>query len=129
MLKRLPVALLVLMMLACREDTDHPDTLYGEWQWVMTTFDSRGTPITAQEMDTTYYYRFTAAGQLEIRDGNETLTQRHRFVVIEDPEFNRIEIDSLDEPWGYVVRNDTLRLWEPASLLPRLMLFRRHRYH
>jgi hypothetical protein len=116
----------ILIAVSCKQEIQPMDAIYAEWKWVMTTLDTRGQPITAQESDTTYFYRFTRAGQLELRDVNRVLKQQVNFTLIRGESFNKVLIDEWDLVWGYSINNDTLRIWEPASIFPRITYFKRN---
>jgi hypothetical protein len=123
------LSIIILLMLAfsCKENEVNPTVdIYNEWEWVMTTYDTRGRPITSQETDTTYYYRFTQDGKIEIRDINKELKQQYNFKIIEDESFNSIVIEGLDETWGYSIVRDSLKIWEPLSIFPRTKHFKKN---
>lgn len=122
----LTLILTLLFFISCKENKIKPEVdIYNEWEWVMTTFDTRGEPITSQKTDTTFYYKFTRGGQLEMRDINRTLQHRYTYRIIEEESFNRIVVDDLNMTWGYSIVSDTLEIWHPLSIYPSTQRFRR----
>ena len=125
-MKKILFLLLALTVISCDEDDYHASTsIYNEWRWVKTTFDTRGFPITSEGLDTTYYYKFGNNGILEIRDINKELTQQLEYSIAEDESFNLIRIPDLNQTWGYRIEKDTLSIWEPASIYPRTDVFKK----
>ena len=115
-----------LFVISCDEDDYHVNSsIYNEWRWVMSTFDTRGFPIISEELDTTYYYKFSKDGILEIRDVNRELTQQLEYSITEDESFNLIRIPDLSQTWGYRIKKDTLSIFEPASIYPRTDFFKK----
>ena len=92
----------------------------------MTTFITRGRPIKSQETDTTYYYKFTQDGQIEIRDINKELKQQYSFKIIEDESFNSFVIEDLNQTLGYSIVRDYLKIWKPLSVFPRTIHFKKN---
>jgi hypothetical protein len=126
-MKKILFLLMALTVISCDEDDYQANTsIYHEWRWVMTTFDTRGFPITSEGLDTTYYYMFSKDGILEIRDVNRELTQQLEYSITEDESFNLIRIPDLDQTWGYRINKDTLSIFEPASIFPRTDLFKKN---
>ena len=117
----------ILTIFSCNENDVIPTLdIFNEWEWIMTTFDTRGKIITAQKLDSTYFYTFTKDGLLQMKDNNRELKNQFNFELVEDDPFNRIVIDDLGLTWGYSIKSDTLRLWEPHSIFPRTHIFKKH---
>lgn len=120
------IFLLIFFAVSCEED--HPEAtalLSGEWQWVMTTFDTRGTPLIAEELDATYYYHFGTNGILEIRASTKALRQQLSYSISTEGSPDLVVLPDLNQSWGYRIKNDTLLLWETASLFPRMDHFKK----
>ena len=126
-MRYLSIIMLLLLTFSCKEDEVSPTAnIYNEWEWVMTTFDTRDRPIKSQETDTTYYYKFTQDGQIEVRDINKELKQQYSFKIIEDESFNSLVIEELDQTWGYSIVRDSLKIWEPLSTFPTTIYFKKN---
>lgn len=89
----------------------------------MTTFDTRGKTITAQESDTTYFYTFHKDGTLEMKDINKQTQRTIHFEIIEGGPFSQIALDDAGSVWGYSIKNKTLSVWDPVSSFPKTMVF------
>ena len=93
--------LLVLATFFCKEEElNPPQDLFRDWKWALTTFDTRGKPLTAQGQDTTYYFKFYHNGVLELRDINRGLQEQRNFEVTGNDLFNFIEFTDSDITWG-----------------------------
>ncbi|MDQ3392904.1 MAG: hypothetical protein M3512_02130 [Bacteroidota bacterium] len=76
-----------MIVFSCKENDVKPQVeIYNEWEWVMTTFDTRGRPITSQEKDSIYYYKFMQEGKFEIKDINKELKKQYSFQIVEGEE-------------------------------------------
>lgn len=124
-MKKLLSLLLIATMISCSENeiTKQFD-IYNEWKWELTTFDTRGEPITAEEMDTTYFYAFQKNGVFERKNINKEVVDLYDFEIVMDDKFNRIIVPDLEIIWGYKISNDTLTIWEPLSIYPRVVIFK-----
>ena len=124
-MKKLLFLLSISTMISCSEK-EIPDQfdIYNEWRWELTTFDTRGKPITAEETDSTYFYNFQKIGVLERKNINKEIVDSNDFEIIIDDEFNRIIVPDLDIIWGYKISNDTLKIWEPSSIYPKVVIFK-----
>ena len=123
-MKKIFLALLTLAVFSCKEEEINPQqAIYKEWKWALTTFDTRGEPLTAQEQDTTWYFRFQQNGILELRDFNRELKEQRKFEIKEGDGFFRMELTDSGITWGYSVKNDTLRIWDPFSIWPQTDIF------
>lgn len=114
-----------MLIFACQEDElRNRSDIYGEWRWELTTFDTRGEPLTSQELGTTYYYEFHENGLLELKDINKEVKQQLTIQIIKDEPFNIVILPELNATWGYSIRNDTLRIWDAYSIFPRTTIFK-----
>ena len=126
-MKKILFLLMALTVISCDEDGYHANiSIYNEWRWVTTTFDTRGFPISSEGLDTTYYYKFGNDEILEIRDINRELTQQLEYSIVEDESSNLMSIPDLNQTWGYSIKKDTLSIWEPASINPRIDFFKKN---
>lgn len=124
-MKRIYLILPLLILLACKEnETMRSDTLLGEWRWVKTTYDTRGVPVTSEEVDSTFFYVF-AENELQILDGNRNFSTRHPYRLTHADESEIIYLADEDLTWAYTIRLDTLQLWAPYDILPETLFFRR----
>ena len=117
--------IVVLTVLSCQHKNVSPTPdIYREWRWISTTLDTRGEPITAEKLDTAYFYSFQGNGILEQRDANKDVREQLKFEIVQGRPFNTIVIEELKATWGYAIYGDTLKIWDAASIFPRTNIFR-----
>lgn len=121
-----PVLLtLVLIIASCgKEEVAKELDIYHEWRWEMTTFGSRGRPLTSASQDTTYYYNFQRNGVLQVKDDDRLIQSEFEFRLVEGQPFDRILIESENIEWGYSIANDTLRIWKPNAISAATVIFK-----
>lgn len=124
-MKRTIGIVFLLMTLSCGDDATPDYDIYNEWQWVKTTFDTRGKPITSQDIDSTYYYTFTREGKLIVKNNSKQVVNEYDVVFEANDGSLTFEIQDLDVIFGYGIKSDTLRIWQTNSIWVRIDMYRR----
>ena len=124
-MKKLIVFALLFMSVSCNDDDiSIVYDIYNEWQWVMTTVDTRGSPITAQELDSTYYYTFTRDGKLIFKNNSKVVIGEFDIIIENGTEFDTYRITDNDIVYGFGIKSDTLVIWQPYSILPAKYIYK-----
>ncbi len=123
-MKRTLGLILLLFTLSCSDDVTPIYEIYNEWKWVKTTFDTRGRPITAQDVDSTYYYSFTKDGKLITKDNDKRIISEFNIVVEIIDDVKTYRIQGSDAVFGYGIKSDTLYVWQANSIWPRTDIYK-----
>lgn len=111
------------IIISCRDDIEPVYNIYNEWQWVM-TIPFHGSPITAMELDSTYYYSFFQKGKLVIKNNNKEVVNELDIVFSTSDNFNTFRVISNDDLYGYRISSDTLGIWLVNSLRSPIVTFK-----
>lgn len=111
-------------MISCEDDVTPVYDIYNEWQWVKTTFDTRGRPITSLDVDSTHYYTFTREGKLIIKNNSRMIISEHDVVFETNDNFRIFRIQNSEIVFGYGINSDTLGIWQANSIWPQTNIYK-----
>jgi len=123
-MKRTLGILILLIMISCEDDVTPVYDIYNEWQWVKTTFDTRGRPITSLDVDSTLYYTFTREGKLIIKNNSRMIITEHDVVFETNDNFRIFRIQDSEIVFGYSINSDTLGIWQANSIWPQTNIYK-----
>jgi YD repeat-containing protein len=116
--------IILFILISCSDDVRPSYDIYNEWQWVKSTFDTRGRPITSHDVDSTHYYTFTKEGKLIVKN-NSRRNIKEFDVVFEVNDNSRIfRIQDSDVVFGYGINSDTLTIWQANSIWPQRNIYK-----
>ncbi len=122
-MKVVKLSLTISLFIACSRGDESIGDIFHKWQWTKTTFDTRGFPITAQQVDSTYYYEFTRNGELRVLNNDHSLRAVKPFTLSDNGDLRIIYFPKDSLTWAYTIRRDTLRMWMPYSIWPQMDYF------
>ncbi len=111
-------------MISCEDDVTPVYDIYNEWQWVKTTFDTRGRPITPLDVDSTHYYTFTREGKLIIKNNSRMIITELDVVFETNDNFRIFRIQDSEIVFGYGINSDTLGIWQANSIWPQTNIYK-----
>lgn len=116
--------MILLITISCREDVRPVYNIYNKWQWVKSTFDTRGLPITSQDVDSTHYLTFTSKGRLIVKDNSRMIINESDVVFETIDELKVFRINDSEIVFGYGINSDTLVIWQANSIWPQTNIYK-----
>jgi len=123
-MKRIFVTIIILITISCGDDVRPVYDIYNDWQWVKTTFDTRGRPITTQDVDSTQYFSFTREGKLIVKNNGKEIISKYDVVFETTDNFKTYRIQDSEIVFGYGINSDTLAIWQANSIWPQTNFYK-----
>jgi hypothetical protein len=99
----------VLLLIGCnRQEEPVVTDIFHQWQWIKTTRGTRGSPLTAGQSGTTFFYEFTKEGQLRILNNDGSFRTVRAFTLTQGEPPQTIHFPRDSAIWHYVISKDTL---------------------
>ena len=123
-MKRIYGAIIILITISCQDDVRPVYDIYNDWQWVKSTFDTRGQPITSQDVDSTHYFSFNREGKLIVKNNDKEIISEYNLVFETTDNFKTYRIQDSEIVFGYGIKSDTLAIWQANSTWPQTNFYK-----
>lgn len=118
-MKKIYTVIIILITFSCHDNVKPVYTIYNDWQWVKSTFDTRGRPITPQDVDSIHYISFSKEGKVIVKNNNKEIVSEYKVVFETTDNQTTYKIQDSEKVFGYIINTDTLSIWQANSIWPK----------